>query len=32
MEQALLNIKAVVETAGGTVQDIVRLTWYVTDK
>ncbi|MEZ5872921.1 MAG: RidA family protein [Nitratireductor sp.] len=32
MEQALLNIVAVVEKAGGTVSDITRLTWYVTDK
>lgn len=32
MEQALNNIRAVVEKAGGTVRDIVRLTWYVTDK
>jgi enamine deaminase RidA (YjgF/YER057c/UK114 family) len=32
MEQALRNIVAVVETAGGKVSDIVRLTWYVTDK
>lgn len=32
MEQALLNIKAIVEKAGGTVESIVRLTWYVTDK
>lgn len=32
MEQALNNIRAVVETAGGSIEDIVRLTWYVTDK
>ena len=32
MEQALLNIKSIVETASGTVESIVRLTWYVTDK
>lgn len=32
MEQALRNILAVVETAGGTAEDIVRLTWFVTDK
>lgn len=31
-EQALKNIVAVVETAGGKASDIVRLTWYVTDK
>ena len=32
MKQALRNIVAVVEAAGGTVEDIGRLTWYVTDK
>ncbi len=32
MEQALHNIRAVVEAAGGCPQDIARLTWYVTDK
>ena len=32
MEQALRNIVAIVETAGGTAANIVRLTWYVTDK
>lgn len=32
MEQALTNIVAVVEKAGGAVADITRLTWYVTDK
>ena len=32
MEQALLNIRAVLETAGGTAQDLTRLTWYITDK
>ena len=32
MEQALTNIRAVVEAAGGQVADIVRLTWFVTDK
>lgn len=32
MEQALRNIRTVVETAGGQVQDIVRLTWYVINK
>jgi enamine deaminase RidA (YjgF/YER057c/UK114 family) len=30
--QALRNVRAVVEAAGGRVEDIVRLTWYVTDK
>jgi enamine deaminase RidA (YjgF/YER057c/UK114 family) len=32
MEQALQNIAAIVRAAGGEVEDIVRLTWYVTDK
>jgi enamine deaminase RidA (YjgF/YER057c/UK114 family) len=32
MRQALTNIRTVVEAAGGTCADIVRLTWYVTDK
>lgn len=32
MEQALKNILTVVETAGGKAEDIVRLTWFVTDK
>lgn len=32
MSQALRNIVEVVEAAGGKVEDIVRLTWYVTDK
>lgn len=32
MEQALKNIVAVVEAAGGQVEDITRLTWFVTDK
>jgi len=32
MEQALRNVVAVVEAAGGTATDIVRLTWYITDK
>lgn len=29
--QTLANIRAVVEAGGGAVEDIVRLTWYVTD-
>ena len=29
--QTLSNIKAVVEAGGGRIEDIVRLTWYVTD-
>ena len=32
MRQALMNIRDVVEAAGGTPEDITRLTWYVTDK
>lgn len=32
MEQALSNIRAIVEAAGGDVSDIGRLTWYVTSK
>ena len=32
MRQALANIRAIVEAAGGTVEDVARLTWFVTDK
>lgn len=32
MRQALTNIRDVLEAAGGSVADITRLTWYVTDK
>ena len=32
MGQALRNIHDVVEAAGGSIADITRLTWYVTDK
>ncbi len=32
MEQALRNVMAVVEAAGGKAEHLVRLTWYVTDK
>lgn len=32
MEQALTNIVTIVRAAGGDVDDIGRLTWYVTDK
>ncbi len=32
VEQALFNIRAIVEAAGGTVEDIGRLTWFVLDK
>lgn len=31
-EQALRNVLAIVEAAGGRAEDITRLTWYVTDK
>jgi enamine deaminase RidA (YjgF/YER057c/UK114 family) len=31
-EQALANVAEVVRAAGGEVEHIVRLTWYVTDK
>lgn len=31
VEQALSNVVAVVEAAGGTAAHIVRMTWYVTD-
>ena len=30
--QALANVRAVVEAAGGRPEQVVRLTWYVTDK
>lgn len=32
MEQALRNIVAIVEAAGGQATDIARLTWFVKDK
>ncbi|UWQ92805.1 RidA family protein [Rhodobacteraceae bacterium M382] len=32
MVQTLKNIRDVVEAAGGKAEDIIRLTWYVTDK
>ena len=32
MRQTLRNIVEVVEAAGGQIEDIARLTWYVTDK
>jgi enamine deaminase RidA (YjgF/YER057c/UK114 family) len=32
MEQALSNIVAVLQAAGGKIEDLVRLTWYVIDK
>jgi enamine deaminase RidA (YjgF/YER057c/UK114 family) len=31
-EQALANIKTIIETAGGAMQDIVKITFYVMDK
>ena len=32
MEQALRNVLAIVENAGGEATDITRLTWYIIDK
>jgi len=32
MEQTLVNIVAIVEAAGGKINNIVRLTWYIRDK
>ena len=32
LAQALANVKTIVEAAGGTMQDIVKLTLFVTDK
>lgn len=32
MRQALKNVVAIVEAAGGQVSDVTRLTWFVTDK
>jgi len=32
MRQALKNIAAIVEAAGGKPSDVTRLTWFVTDK
>jgi len=32
LRQALLNIRAILAEAGATPADLVRLTWYVTDK
>ena len=31
-EQALLNIKTLVKEAGGSVDDIVRMTWFILDR
>ena len=32
MRQALSNIRQIVETAGGQVENVTRLTWFVTSK
>ncbi len=32
MRQALLNIRSVIEAAGGEPEHLTRLTWFVTDK
>jgi len=32
MEQALINIVTIIEEAGGEINDIMRLTWYIKDK
>ena len=32
MSQALRNVAAIVETAGGQISDVTRLTWFVTNK
>ena len=32
MRQALSNIRSIVETAGGQIEDVTRLTWFVTNK
>ncbi|NIZ02958.1 RidA family protein [Thalassospira lucentensis] len=32
MEQALINIRDVLEAGGGSPEHLTRLTWYVTDK
>ena len=32
LQQTLANIADIVQTAGGEVTDIVRLTWFITDK
>lgn len=32
MEQVLTNIRTIVEAAGGSVEDVARLTWFVKDK
>ena len=32
MEQVLKNIKEIIEAAGGRVENIVRLTWFIIDR
>ena len=32
LQQALTNIRTIVETAGGRAEDVVRMTWFVTNK
>lgn len=32
MRQALRNIRDIVEAAGGKIEDLTRMTWFVTDK
>lgn len=32
MRQVLINIRSIVQAAGGQVEDVTRLTWFVTDK
>ena len=32
MEQTLINIITILEEAGGTINDLVRFTWYIKDK
>lgn len=32
MKQSLMNVAAVLQAAGGKPEDLVRMTWYVTDK
>ena len=32
MEQTLINIVTILEEAGGTINDLVRFTWYIKDK
>jgi enamine deaminase RidA (YjgF/YER057c/UK114 family) len=32
VRQALLNVRAVLEAAGCTILDVIRMTWYITDR